>query len=185
MRKRKQNAGFSLLELMIVVVIVGILAAVAFPMYQKQVISTRRSDATKSLLKLAQLQEKFFTECNRYATALVVPPPLGAGATACTLPGGPFTLAYNGDAGGNILSDEGHYTITLLAHPDPACTAATCYILDANPTGVGASGVQVYNGVSDGRFRIDHAGRRSWDRDNSGATDINGRYSHRWSDKKG
>jgi len=59
--------GFSLTELMIVIVIVGVLAAFGLPAYQDYARASKRSDAHEGLLRLAQLQERFFTDNNTYA----------------------------------------------------------------------------------------------------------------------
>ncbi|MGA7800935.1 MAG: type IV pilin protein [Gammaproteobacteria bacterium] len=64
----RKAAGFTLIELMIVVVIVGILAAVAYPAYRSSVIKTRRSDAQVALTNTAALQEKWYMDHNSYAT---------------------------------------------------------------------------------------------------------------------
>ena len=58
--------GFTLTELMIVVAIVAILAAVAWPSYQDQVRSTNRADAQGALLGLAQAMERHFTQNGTY-----------------------------------------------------------------------------------------------------------------------
>ena len=57
----RANGGFTLIELMIVVVIVAILAAIAYPSYQQYMRETKRADAHATLLRIATLQEKFFT----------------------------------------------------------------------------------------------------------------------------
>ena len=64
---RHRSAGFTLIELMIVVAIVGILAAVAYPSYQDYVRRAARADAQADLLELAQLMERQFTLNNSYA----------------------------------------------------------------------------------------------------------------------
>ncbi len=68
---KKQINGFTLIELMIVVAIIGILAAVAYPAYQDQVSKTRRTDAQGTLMSLANAMERFFIQQNTFATAAV------------------------------------------------------------------------------------------------------------------
>jgi type IV pilus assembly protein PilE len=58
--------GFTLIELMIVVAIVGILAGIAYPSYVDSVQKSRRSDATGALLGFANAMERRFTETNSY-----------------------------------------------------------------------------------------------------------------------
>ena len=58
--------GFTLIEVMIVVLIIGILAAVAYPSYQESVRKSARADAQADLMELAQISERFFTTNNRY-----------------------------------------------------------------------------------------------------------------------
>ncbi|MFZ6648998.1 type IV pilin protein [Undibacterium sp. TJN25] len=59
--------GFTLVELMIVVVIVGVLAAVAMSSYQGQVLKSRRTDAKNAVLDLAAREEKYFATHNTYS----------------------------------------------------------------------------------------------------------------------
>ena len=90
--------GFTLMELMIVVVIVAILAAIAYPSYQRHMIGTRRSDAQVALMRLANLQEKFFSECNSYATSLTADrncDDLGLAESSTTSPNGYYQLGLN------------------------------------------------------------------------------------------
>jgi type IV pilus assembly protein PilE len=65
MRKKHHN-GFTLIELVIVMAIVGILAVIAYPSYQNQIRNARRSDAQGALLELAQFMQRFHTVNNRY-----------------------------------------------------------------------------------------------------------------------
>lgn len=165
----KKISGFSLIELMIVVAIIGIIVAFGYPVYTEKMIETRRTDAKEALSRLATLQEKIFTECNQYATVLVT---TGTGSS-CGPVGGSPSLAWSDVA--PFVSADGHYTISMItpppAGPGVPCTAATCFLLQADPIGVGASGMQTRNGVSDGVLVIDHAGRKSWDKGLGGVMD--------------
>jgi type IV pilus assembly protein PilE len=60
------SRGFTLIEIMIVVLIVGILAAIALTSYQRQVVESRRKAATACLMESAQFMERFYTTNLRY-----------------------------------------------------------------------------------------------------------------------
>lgn len=104
-----KQMGFTLIELVIVMLIVGILAAIAIPSYQDSVRETRRAEGKTLLLAGAQGQERHFTQFTQYATTI------SAAITDAT----------------NIqlktTSDGGFYTLTL-----PNSTAAT-YTLRVTP----------------------------------------------------
>lgn len=63
---QKSSTGFTLIEVMIVVAIVGILAAVAYPSYQEHVRKAKRADAQAALMELSQFMERHYTSNGRY-----------------------------------------------------------------------------------------------------------------------
>ncbi len=62
----KESRGFTLIELMIVVAVVGILAAVAYPSYQESVRKARRAEGRTALMEMLQQQERYMTQNNTY-----------------------------------------------------------------------------------------------------------------------
>lgn len=96
---RNRARGFTLIEVIVVMAIIAILAAIALPNYSEYIQRGYRSDAKTALLQAAQWQERFRTENNRYSAALpagmVNVPATGPRYTiAVAQPGGPqsFTL---------------------------------------------------------------------------------------------
>jgi type IV pilus assembly protein PilE len=86
--------GVTLIELMVVVVVLGILVAIAYPGYQSQIQKTRRADGKATLLDTAQRLERCFTRYNAYNNAACdIATSLGAG----------------------IPSDQGWYLVTNAA----------------------------------------------------------------------
>lgn len=67
----KKEAGFTLIELMIVVGIVGLLAAIAYPSYTGALTKARRADAMGDLVGLQSAMERYYTENNSYSGAIV------------------------------------------------------------------------------------------------------------------
>ena len=70
--------GFSLIELVITVAIIGILVSIAYPSYQDSIIKSRRGDAEGKLMSFANVMERYYTQCNTYPTAV--------SATSCPAP---------------------------------------------------------------------------------------------------
>jgi len=76
MHNKKFSKGFSLIELMIVVVILGILAAVAIPAYHNHIMRSRQADAYHNMLDIKAAQEMHYSMYNEYAgpyTPLITP----------------------------------------------------------------------------------------------------------------
>lgn len=65
---RAQSRGVTLVELIIVMIVIAVLAAIAVPSYRQYVLRSHRVEAKTALLNLAVAQEKFYLQNNRYAT---------------------------------------------------------------------------------------------------------------------
>lgn len=76
----KKARGFTLMEIMIAVAIVGILAAIAIPSYQAQLRKGRRADAQAYMMELANLEQQYLLDARNYlvgsgaANTLKTPP---------------------------------------------------------------------------------------------------------------
>lgn len=129
-----RNKGFTLIELMIVVAIIGIIAAVAYPSYQEQVNKSRRGDCSGALVGLANAMERFYSVNNTYLGAGVSGANTGAPAATlfsatCPVDGGAAT--YN-----LTISAATASTFTLQATPTGAQTGDRCGNLTLTNTGV-------------------------------------------------
>lgn len=121
-------AGFTLIELMIVVVIVGILAAIVYPSYQESVRKSRRAEAKTLLNDAAARQEQYFTQNKQYASTLAQ---LRMNATS---PGRWYSLQ---EPTVDTSADGTNIGYTLQANPNNAQTSDTkCGSFTLTSTGV-------------------------------------------------
>lgn len=94
--KTMKSAGFSLIEVMIVVAIIGIIAAYAYPSYQEQISKGQRTEGQTFLLDAMARQERFYSENNTYTNNL-----------------GPPGLGYNDpDGDGDIETERGYFLVS-------------------------------------------------------------------------
>ncbi|ALP51802.1 hypothetical protein Tel_00855 [Candidatus Tenderia electrophaga] len=107
--RHRQATGFTLIELMIVVAIIGILAAIAYPAYQDQVRKGKRAEGQAALLDMMAKQERFYTDNNSYTTALT-------------------DLGFEADA--NVDSPEDHYKLSAA---ECNGSISSCVIITADP----------------------------------------------------
>lgn len=109
-RRAAPSAGFTLIEIMVAIVIVGILAAVALPAYKEQVARGKRTDMQTVLLEDAQYMQRYYAANNAY----------NATSPAASLP---WVASPRGATGAAI-----NYTILI------ASSATTSYTLKAQRT---------------------------------------------------
>ncbi|EDQ00655.1 type IV pilin protein [Shewanella benthica] len=91
----RKTHGFSLIELMIAVAIMGILAAVIYPSYTDYVAKGARADGLAALLRVANLQEQFYLDNKQYATDMNL---LGLGADPFVSDNGMYSIDSTGTA---------------------------------------------------------------------------------------
>ena len=106
MNKKNKQFGFTLMELMITVAIVGILSSIAVPSYTKYVTKSKRTEAKTEILRMAQLQESHYIQNLTYAKSHSD----GLGFPA-----------------GTLYSESELYSITAVGQP------TTCQGTSANP----------------------------------------------------
>jgi type IV pilus assembly protein PilE len=106
MHRTQQQGGFSLIELLVAIVVLGLLLSIAVPNYSAYVERSRRSDARAALLEIASAQERIYFERNQYSAAIAD--------------------VWAHQEGGSYVSSEGYYTLTVvLTDKDPNRFTAT------------------------------------------------------------
>jgi len=131
---RRRAAGFTLIEMMIVVVLVGVLARVAIPSYINYVVRGSRTAAQAELLELAATQERIFLNSGAYASSV--------------------SAAYTGQSAGglgitSLKTKDARYALGVTL------SGTQFFTLTATPV----SGTQQ---AGDGNISMTSAGARSW-----------------------
>ncbi len=127
--------GFTLIELMITVVVVGILAAIAYPSYQTYMQKVRRSEAQQLMTAISSRQAQYIIDARGYTETI------GAGGLNVNQQG--WTCA--------ATCSNAYYTVSMTPAPDNTATPPT-YTITATPSGQQAD---------DGAMTLDHTGTKT------------------------
>ncbi|RUQ95605.1 type IV pilin protein [Legionella septentrionalis] len=121
--------GFSLIELLVVLLIIGIITTIAYPSYREYITRARRSDGQAALLNLASRMERHYSEHNTYQTATI-----GTGKSTDVLssnasPEGWYVVAITS-------ATESNFTLRATPVRAQATSDTRCQALTLNSLGV-------------------------------------------------
>lgn len=124
--KHKKTRGFTLIELMVTVAIVGILAAVAYPSYTQYVVRANRSAVQSFMYSVSNRQEQFMLDARKYGSKTEL---------AMTLPT-EVVGKYDWDVVPDMTTTPPSYVITATPQGAQATRDAQCMTLTLNQLGV-------------------------------------------------
>lgn len=135
----KKQSGFTLIEIMIAVAIVGIIAAIALPSYQATVRKSNRAEAKTEIMDVAQRLQRCYTlyasfnnaSCSIYGT-------VSASAGYITRGGQYYKITIGVPASGNPPASTYRLTATAVKAPQTKDTAGGCNVLTLDHTGAKA-----------------------------------------------
>jgi type IV pilus assembly protein PilE len=140
----KRQKGFSLIELMIVVAIIGIIASIAYPSYQGFIVSTNRGAAQADLMSLAAAMERHKAASFSYKAAAALAADTGKPA-----------IFHQHSPSAELYANR-KYDLYISG------SSGSAYLLEAKPvTGTSQAG--------DGNIAFYSDGRRAWDANNNGS----------------
>ena len=119
----RSSLGFTLIELMIVVAIIAIFAAIAIPSYTKYIVASHRTEAQAAMLNLAQFLESKYNASFSYPAVADIPTALKSPANVSTY----YTFSIN------VTNSSQNYTIT--ATPTSVQSDSTCGALTLKEDG--------------------------------------------------
>ena len=161
-----RSKGFTLIELMIVIAIIGILVSVAMPNYRHYVLESQRTDAQAKMLQMIDVQERFNLNNRGYTTTLNGDPAIDG--DGLDYPTDPVIISFNGNPAFSIRAAD--CLASAVIYPDTP-DLGRCFRLIATPMG---------DQVNDGGLIVDNRGRkvldyasiapRDWDGNDLGAT---------------
>jgi len=143
--KRSLSKGFTLIELMVVIAIIGILVSIVMPGYRHYVLESQRNDAQGKLLQVIELQERFYINNFTYTDDMT---DLGYATD-------PFILNYSGNASYSVAIQTCPTGSALYPDITNSITDLNrCFRLIATPSG---------DQVNDGGLVLDNRGRKIHD----------------------
>ena len=128
---RQPTKGFTLVELVTVILVLGILLGIGVPAYRNYVMRAKRAEAKTTLMRVQAQQEKFYMQNNTYTTDVNNPPPVGLGIPASE--NVYYNIAIVAGAGGLTVG----YTVSATpAAGSPQLNDEDCALFSITQSGV-------------------------------------------------